>query len=158
MLPGERGADEGFGKRAGAGEEGRFVDEAVDDGVDEAYLAAVFVAPQLLHQFVFVRRNRVFGGEGLAVVFFWRSAGVEAGVDAGVARQLRGGVVARLDESDEVGALGEVGGGGFLPAVDAVGEGHGFFGFRYGFARTGGRGFCGYGLPRCGLRPAGEGD
>ena len=43
-------------------------------------------------------------------------------------------------------------------AGEAVSEGHGFSGFGYGFARKGGRGFCGYGLPRCGLRPAGEGD
>ena len=69
-----------------------------------------------------------------------------------------GEVLAEADEGDEVGAVGEVGGGGFLPAGGAVGEGHGFSGFGYGFARKGGRGFCGYGLPRCGLRPAGEGD
>ena len=69
-----------------------------------------------------------------------------------------GEVLAEADEGDEVGAVGEVGGGGFLPAGEAVSEGHGFSGFGYGFARKGGRGFCGYGLPRCGLRPAGEGD
>ena len=69
-----------------------------------------------------------------------------------------GEVLAEADEGDEVGAVGEVGRGGFLPAGEAVGEGHGFSGFGYGFARKGGRGFCGYGLPRCGLRPAREGD
>ena len=69
-----------------------------------------------------------------------------------------GEVLAEADEGNEVGAVGEVGRGGFLPAGEAVGEGHGFSGFGYGFARKGGRGFCGYGLPRCGLRPAGEGD
>ena len=66
-----------------------------------------------------------------------------------------GEVLAEADEGNEVGAVGEVGRGGFLPAGEAVGEGHGFSGFGYGFARKGGRGFCGYGLPRCGLRPAG---
>ena len=93
--------------------------------MDVAHLAAVFVAPQLLHEFVFARGVRVCGGVTVAVVFCWAGGGVEAGVDAGVARQLRGGVVACLDEGNEVSALGELGGGGFLPAVDAVGEGHG---------------------------------
>ena len=85
-------------------------------------------------------------------------------MDAAHADEVRGeklsieGVNAEAGEGDEVGAVGEVGGGGFLPAGEAVGEGHGFSGFGYGFARKGGRGFCGYGLPRCGLRPAGEGD
>ena len=158
VLPGKRGADEGFGQGAGAGEEGGFVDEAVHDGVDVAHLAAVFVAPQLLHQFVFCRGVRVFGGVGVAVVFCRAGGGVERGVDGGVARELCGGVVAGLYEGDEVGAVGKVGRGGFLPAGEAVGEGHGFSGFGYGFARKGGRGFCGYGLPRCGLRPAREGD
>ena len=69
-----------------------------------------------------------------------------------------GEVLAEADEGDEVGAVGKVGRSGFLPAGEAVGEGQGFSGFGYGFARKGGRGFCGYGLPRSGLRPAREGD
>ena len=77
VLPGKRHADEGFSERAGAGEEGGFVDEAVYYRVDVAHLAAVFVAPQLLHQLVFGRSNRVFGSEGVAVVFGGRGGGVE---------------------------------------------------------------------------------
>ena len=77
VLPGKRHADEGLRQGAGAGEEGGFVNEAVHHRVDVAHLAAVFVAPQLLHQLVFAGSNRVFGGKGVAVVFGGRGGGVE---------------------------------------------------------------------------------
>ena len=104
VLPGERRADEGFGQGAGAGEEGGFVDEAVHDGVDVAHLAAVFVAPQLLHQFVFCRGVRVFGGVSGAVVFVGRRFRGEVGQPVGVAFELGGGVGAGFVEAGEVGA------------------------------------------------------
>ena len=103
-LPGKRRADEGFGQGAGAGEEGGFVDEAVHDGVDVAHLAAVFVAPQLLHQFVFCRGGRVFGGVSGAVVFVGRRFRGEVGQPVGVAFELGGGVGAGFVEAGEVGA------------------------------------------------------
>ena len=104
VLPGKRRADEGFGEGAGAGEEGGFVDEAVHYGVDVAHLAAVFVAPQLLHQRRFVFRRRVLGGVSGAVVFVGRRFRGEIGQPVGVAFELGSGVGAGLVEASEVGA------------------------------------------------------
>ena len=103
-LPVVRGGNQGFGERAGAGEEGGFVDVAIHDGVDVADLPAVFVLAQLPHQRRFVFRRRVFGGVSGAVVFVGTGSGVKVGQPVGVAFELGGGVGAGFVEAGEVGA------------------------------------------------------